>query len=138
MTESITRIRGTGLPGPSPLGIMLPLLQIRPPYPRLFPSLLLSPPFTLFFFWTALLNLLSPPLFALRALPSSFFKLIHPSLVFPRASKTALVLSRSRSSSSLRLLSLLFPAPYPYPLAYYVIKITIICFETVSTAHQFE
>lgn len=39
------------------------------------------PPFTLFFFWTALLNLLSPPLFALRALPSSFFKLIHPSLV---------------------------------------------------------
>lgn len=73
------------------------------------------PPFTLFFFWTALLNLLSPPLFALRALPSSFFKLIHPSLVFPRASKTALVLSRSRSSS-LRLLSLLFPAPYPYPL----------------------
>lgn len=36
------------------------------------------PPFTLFFFWTALLNLLSPPLFALRALPSSFFKLIHP------------------------------------------------------------
>lgn len=40
--------------------------------------LLLSPPFTLFFFRTALLNLLSPPLFALRALPSSFFKLIHP------------------------------------------------------------
>lgn len=40
--------------------------------------LLLSPPFTPFFFWTALLNLLSPPLFALRALPSSFFKLIHP------------------------------------------------------------
>lgn len=29
MTESITRIRGTGLPGPSPFGIMLPLLQIR-------------------------------------------------------------------------------------------------------------
>lgn len=38
MTESITRIRGTGLPGPSPLGIMLPLLQIRPLYPRLTPS----------------------------------------------------------------------------------------------------
>lgn len=29
MTESITRIRGTGLPGPSPFGIMLTLLQIR-------------------------------------------------------------------------------------------------------------
>lgn len=29
MTESITRIRGTGLPGSSPFGIMLTLLQIR-------------------------------------------------------------------------------------------------------------
>lgn len=42
MTESITRIRGTGLPGSSPFGIMLPLLQIRLLSPPLSLSLLLS------------------------------------------------------------------------------------------------
>lgn len=157
MTESITRIRGTGLPGPSPLGIMLPLLQIRPFYPRLFPSsplptifsLSLSSSFgplfqafslSLFFFFFFYSLSLSPPLFALHALLLSFFKLTHPLSPFLEHQG---LLSFSRvidpSSSASFLLSPPLPSPLPYPYrAYYVIRITIICFETASTAHQSE
>lgn len=141
MTESITRIRGTGLPGSSPFGIMLPLLQIRPISPSLSlsPFVSFSPSLSLFLFLfrPALLCLLSffSPLFAFHALPSSFFKLIHPLSSFlpftspPRMHLKALWFYRVDPS----------PSPtYPCPSAYYVIRITIICSETVSTAHQSE
>lgn len=144
MTESITRIRGTGLPGSSPFGIMLPLLQIRPISLSLSPSAPLSLSlfpclsFFLSLFRPALLCLLSfsSPLFAFHALPSSFLKLIHPlSSSLPFASPPRMHLK------ALRFYRVVDPSPsptYPYPSAYYVIRITIICSETVSTAHQSE
>lgn len=75
MTESITRIRGTGLPGPSPFGIMLPLLQIQ------LSSLLSSsqPPTLDPFRFSIFLRLFhprdAPP--SLADLPSTFFELIY-------------------------------------------------------------
>jgi len=105
--------------------------------PPLSLSLLLSLSFFLFLFRLALLCLLSffSPLFAFHALPSSFFKLIHPLSSFlpftspPRMHLKALWFYRVDPS----------PSPtYPCPSAYYVIRITIICSETVSTAHQSE
>jgi len=88
---------------PSDSASLSPSLSIF--FSPLLPLLFLS------FFWTALSNffslplLLSPPLFALRALPSSFFKLIHPLSSFLEHQR---LLSRRRSFF-LYLFSLLLP-----------------------------
>lgn len=144
MTESITRIRGTGLPGPSPLGIMLPLLRIRPLYPPLFPSsphlsfLFLSfSPLCRAFSLSPLPLSLSLPLFALHAFFSSFFKLIHPLLSFLEHQELLSFYRVDDPPSSAPFFFSLSPS-YSYSRAYYVTRITIICFETASTAHQSE
>lgn len=142
MTESITRIRGTGLPGPSPLRNYASTPSDSASLSLSLFVFLLSPPVSLLLsarsFESSLS--LSPPLFILllyshRALPSSFFKLIHPLSSF---------LEHQRLLSFYRVVDppfstpFLVSPPYPHLSAYYVIRITIICFETASTAHQSE
>lgn len=107
MTESITRIRGTGLPqAPSELcfhsfrfghsiALFLPL------HPLLSPRVSLSLPFGPALSPLSFFLPLSPPLFALRALPSSFFKLTHPLSSF---------LELQRLLSFYRVVS---PSPFP-------------------------
>lgn len=80
---------------------------------------------------------LSLPLFALHAFFSSFFKLIHPLLSFLEHQELLSFYRVDDPPSSAPFFFSLSPS-YPYSRAYYVTRITIICFETASTAHQSE
>lgn len=99
--------------------------------------LFLSPSFSLFrpslFFFFSISSFIRTPC----ALLSSFFKLIHPLSSFLEYQRLLLFYRIVGLSPSAPFL-FSCPPSYPYPLAYYIIRITIICFETASTAHQSE
>lgn len=140
MTESITRIRGTG---PSPFGIMLTLLKIR-----LSSLLFTSPPFATSIF-LRLSCLCNSSLF-LADLLQSFSNLCAQTRTFTYDAHTHFLILSLSFSFSLRLLLSWSPIMHRARLslslpprwwnirhlsAYYVIRITIIVSE-LSTTHQ--